>query len=323
MLTIYDTTGTSLIKKDATVPLAKECVWFDLLNPTTEEDNLVEQALGISVPTRAEMREIEASSRFYQEGGAAYMTAYIVYNIEEPSPSTSAITYILTGNTLVTVRYAEPKAFPLFLSRVEKGDATCNSGPAILIGLLESHIQRMADLIERLQDKVDKLVLSIFDMKANRRDRNRRLDVILKETGKEGDVVARVQESATSLDRVLHFFENVAKEREMDGKIVQRIVAAERDVYSLKEHMRFLSDRISFLLNATLGMISTEQNQIIKLFSVMAVMLMPPTLVASVYGMNFEAIQEFKWEYGYYWALGLMVVSALIPFVYFKRKGWL
>lgn len=323
MLTIYDTTGLSLLKHNETSPFTKDTVWFDLFNPTAEEDKLVENALGISVPTRAEMREIEASSRFYQEGGATYMTAYIVYNIDEPSPSTSAITFVLSGNHLVTVRYAEPKAFPLFLTRVEKGDATCASGPAILIGLLETHIQRMADLIERLQDDVDKLVLSIFDMKSHRRDRNRRLDVILKETGKEGDIVARAQESATSLDRVLHFFENVAKERELEPKILQRIVAAERDIFSLKEHMRFLSDRISFLLNATLGMISTEQNQIIKLFSVMAVMLMPPTLVASVYGMNFEYIQEFKWEYGYYWALGLMLVSALIPFIYFKRKGWL
>ncbi len=124
MLTIYDTTGNSLLKHNETAPLTKDSVWFDLLNPTAEEDKLVETALGISVPTRAEMREIEASSRFYQEGGAAYMTAFVVYNIDEPTPAGSAITFILSGNQLVTVRYAEPKAFPMFLGRVDKGDAT-------------------------------------------------------------------------------------------------------------------------------------------------------------------------------------------------------
>ncbi|MGQ0671957.1 MAG: magnesium transporter CorA family protein [Hyphomicrobium sp.] len=323
MLTIYDTTGNSLLKHNETAPLTKDSVWFDLLNPTPEEDKFVEQALGISVPTRAEMREIEASSRFYQENGAAYMTAFIVYNIEEPTPSASAITFILAGNHLVTVRYAEPKAFPLFLTRVEKGDAACTGGAPILIGLLETIIQRMADLIEKLQDEVDRLGLSIFDMKAHRRDRNARLDVVLKGTGKLGDLVARAQESATSVGRVLFFFESVAQERGCDARISTRINAAQRDVTSLKEHMTFLTGRIGFLLDATLGMITTEQNQIIKLFSVMAVMLMPPTLVASIYGMNFEAIHEFKWEYGYWWALGLMLVAALIPFIYFKRKGWL
>lgn len=323
MLTVYDTTGNSLLKHNATAPLTKDSVWFDLLNPTPEEDKFVEQSLGISVPTRAEMREIEASSRFYQEGGAAYMTAFIVYNIDEPTPSASAITFILAGNHLVTVRYAEPKAFPMFLNRVEKKDATCGTGASILIGLLETLIQRKADLIERLQDEVDKLGLSIFDMKAHRSQRNARLDDILKGTGRQGDIVARAQESATSLGRVLHFFEVVAKERELEPKVHARIHAAQRDVTSLKEHMGFLSGRIGFLLDATLGMISTEQNQIIKLFSVMAVMLMPPTLVASVYGMNFESIHEFKWVHGYWWALGLMVVSAIIPFLYFKRKGWL
>ena len=323
MLTIYDTTGNSLLRHNETAPLTKDSVWFDLLNPTPDEDAAVEKALGISVPTRAEMREIEASSRFYQEGGASYMTAYIVYNVEAPVPSASAVTFILAGNSLVTVRYCEPKAFPMFLTRVEKGDATSSSGAAIMIGLIECLVQRKADLIERLQDEVDQLAQSIFDLKGHRRNRDRRLDVLLKGIGKEGDLVARAQESATSIDRVLHFFKNACQERGCDAKIVQRIDIAQKDVHSLMEHMRFLNGRIGFLLDATLGMISTEQNQIIKLFSVMAVMLMPPTLVASIYGMNFHFMPELSWEWGYPIALGLMFLSALIPFVYFKRKGWL
>jgi magnesium transporter len=138
-----------------------------------------------------------------------------------------------------------------------------------------------------------------------------------------GDVVGRAQESATSIDRVLHFFANAAQESGCDAKVAQHITIAMRDVASLSEHMKFLSGRINFLLDATLGVISTEQNKIIKLFSVMAVMLMPPTLVASLYGMNFRHMPELEWLTGYPMAIGMMFVSAVIPYVYFRRKGWL
>jgi magnesium transporter len=322
MLTIYDTTTKSLLRHNETAPITGDSVWFDLLNPTKEEDNGLEAMLGISIPTRAEMREIEASSRFYQENGATYMTGLVVYNMEDPNPASSTVTFILIRNALVTVRYTEPAAFPMFISRVDRGDATCTTGAAIMIGLIETLIERKADLIERVQDRVDKLAKAVFDLHRRRKGENK-LDAILKATGTQGDIVARARESATSLERVLHVFKNTALDRACDTKIIQRIDTVDRDIASLTEHMRFLSDRIGFLLNATLGLISNEQNQIIKLFSVMAVMLMPPTLVASIYGMNFRHMPELDWLDGYPWALGLMVVSAVIPFLYFRRKGWL
>ena len=322
MLTIYDTTGNSLLKHNETAPITADTVWFDLLNPTKEEDNQVEKLLSINVPTRAEMREIEASSRFYQEGGANYMTAYIVHNIDENTLGSSTLTFILTGNALVTVRYAEHKAFPDFMSRIARGDATCRNGAALMIGIIETLVERQADLIVEIQNRVDNLAKSVFELK-KRRTRENSLDALLKGTGTQGDIVARITESATSLERVLHVLRNTAHERNCDGKIFQRIDTVERDLVSLNEHMRFLSDRIGFLLNATLGLISNEQNQIIKLFSVMAVMLMPPTLVASVYGMNFQHMPELAWVEGYPMALVMMFFSALIPFLYFKHKGWL
>ena len=322
MLTIYDTTGNSLLRHNETAPITKDTVWFDLLNPTKEEDNKVEGLLKISVPTRAEMREIEASSRFYQENGASYMTGFVLHNFEDGKAASSTVTFILTGNALVTVRYADPKAFPMMLQRVERGDASCVSGAAIMIGIIETLIERQADLIEHVQDKVDKLASGVFNLDGRRKGENR-LEVLLKGTGAQGDIVARARESATSLERVLHAFKNTAGERNCDAKIIQRIDTAEKDIASLTEHMRFLSDRTGFLLNANLGLISNEQNQIIKLFSVMAVMLMPPTLVASIYGMNFRHMPELEWLEGYPIALGLMFLSAIIPFFYFRRKGWL
>ncbi len=323
MLTTYDHHGTGLARRDGLVPVTEATVWIDLLNPTVDEDKFVETALGISIPTRAEMREIEASNRLYYETGAHFMTAFIVYNVEAPVPLTTALTFILAGQRLVTVRYAEPKAFPLFLQKVEKGDLACNGAPAIMIGLIEAIIHREADLIERIQDEVDRTAPVIFEIKGGQQTRGRRLETILKAVGKQGDVNARAQESALSLDRVLTYFANAARDRKDDSHILTRIDIAHRDVNSLMEHMRFLSNRIAFLLDATLGMITTEQNQIIKLFSVAAVMMMPPTLIASVYGMNFKHMPELGWELGYPMALIMMAISAVIPFIYFRRKGWL
>jgi magnesium transporter len=323
MLTIYESNGKGLKVHDPAEPITGNCIWIDLMQPTPDEDRFVEEVLGVDIPTRAEMREIEPSNRFYQEKGAYFMTASIVYNIEAPVPSTSPVTFILAGDRLVTVRYAEPKAFPLYMQRVDKGDAPCTTGAAIMMGLIEALIHRKADLIERIQDEVEKLAQSVFDLRGGQQTRNRRLDVLLKGTGKAGDITARAEESATSLNRLLHFLVQATRERGDDPRIRQRIKAAQRDINSLMDHTRFLSGRLTFLLDATLGMISTEQNQIIKLFSVMAVVLLPPTLIASIYGMNFKHMPELSWTLGYPWALGLMVIAALIPVIYFRRKGWL
>jgi magnesium transporter len=164
----------------------------------------------------------------------------------------------------------------------------------------------------------------VFGQKrAGEQSQSRRLDVLLRTVGKEGDITARAQESAMSIHRLLLYFANAVRERKDDTRIMTRIESANHDITSLMESMRFLSARTSFLLDATLGMISTEQNQIIKLFSVMAVMLMPPTLVASIYGMNFRFMPELAYEWGYPLALGAMFISGLVPFLYFRKKGWL
>jgi magnesium transporter len=323
MINIYDCRNGQLVRQGEGAVPGPETVWIDLVNPTPEDEALVERALGIDVPTKDEVREIEASSRFYDEDGATFMTTFIVHFPDNTTPTPATVTFVLKNNSLVTVRYVEPKAFTMFATRAEKGSMVCASGGAVMIGLIEILIMRTADVIERIQDHTDKLTQSVFNLNTQRRDSSRRLDVLLKQTGKEGDLVSRVLESATSLDRTLHFFRESSRERGFDPRVVQRIDVAQRDVLSLLEHIRFLTNRISFLLEATLGMISTEQNQIIKLFSVMAVMLMPPTLVASIYGMNFEAMPELKWEYGYPLALLAMVLAAVIPYLYFRRKGWL
>ena len=325
MLTIYDAagTGTGLAARPGAQAVDQSTLWIDLLNPTPEEDACMEAALGINIPTRAEMREIEASARLYVEDGALFMTAFVIYAIEQTVPRSSAITFILAGDRLVTVRYVEPKAFPMFLARAEKGDATCSSAVDIMLGLIEQLVHRQADLIERIQDDVDRLAPAIFDIKGGQQTRGKRLDVILRTIGKEGDIVARVQESAFSLNRLLAFLTGTLREKGGDGRASKRIKSVQRDVESLLDNLRFLSGRLEFLLDATLGMINIEQNQIIKLFSVAAVVFLPPTLIASIYGMNFKHMPELDWQIGYPLAVVTMVLAAILPYVYFRRKGWL
>jgi magnesium transporter len=323
MIALYDAVGSCLVKREATTNIETATVWIDLLHPTDQEENEIEKALGIDVPTRAEMREIEASNRFYSENGAQFMTAFVIHANDKEGATTSNVTFILTGNRLVTVRYGEPKAFTLLADRACRNADGCSTGPQIMISLIETLIQRQADLIEKLQDGVETLAPEIFGQNSAEQTQGRRLEVMLRSVGKQGDTTSRAQESATSLHRTLLYFTDAIRERGEDPKIISRIESADRDILSLSEQLRFVSGRTAFLLDATLGMISTEQNQIIKLFSVMAVMLMPPTLVASVYGMNFKNMPELEWIHGYPMALGLMFVSGLIPYIYFRRKGWL
>ena len=325
MLTVYDAAEGVLVKRQGVPAINGATVWIDLLNPTKDEDLRVEQALSISVPTREEMSEIEASSRLYFEGGAHYMTALVLHQPElqgEP-PIATPVTFIVAGNRLVTVRYAEPRALQIFLARAQKKDAACMTGVAVAVGLLEAIIDREADRVERIQGEVDKLSQTIFGNRGGEHTRTRRFDVNIRTIGREGELTSRSRESLLTLDRLLTYLAHSMAERGDEKALRARVKTAGRDVQSLADHIGYMSTKITFLLEATLGMINNEQNTIIKIFSVLAVALMPPTLVGTVYGMNFKHIPELEWLWGYPFALGLMVLSAVLPWVYFKRKGWL
>ncbi len=239
-----------------------------------------------------------------------------------PLPKQSPVTFILTKQHIVTVRYEELRAFTLFLQRARKKDAACTGPGSILVGLLEAIVDRESDRIERITAEVEKLGQTIFDMRGGQASRSRRFDVAIKMIGREAEMTSREHESLHSLDRVMTYLNHVFNERTDEKYLRARIKTASRDLASLTHHTDALSNKTQFLLDATLGMISTQQNTIIKLFSVASVALMPPTLIASIYGMNFKHMPELEWTYGYPWAIGLMVLSAIVPFVYFKRKGW-
>jgi magnesium transporter len=302
--------------------ITEQTVWIDLLKPTDEEETKIERALKFDVPTREEQQEIEVSSRLYQEDGAYFMTASILYQGEE-GPTSAVVTFILAGKRLVTVRYADPRAFSLFTTRACRSETGLVSGTAVLMGLIEVIVDRLADFVERIQAEVDALSHSIFENNVGGGSRQRGFDELLRALGKEGEISSRARESLHSLGRLLTFLTHAANERKEDKLLKARIRTAARDVLSLTDHVSFLANKIVFLLDATLGMVNIEQNNIIKIFSVAAVVFLPPTLVASIYGMNFHFMPELGWEIGYPFAILLMILSAVLPYLYFKRRGWL
>jgi magnesium transporter len=306
--------------------LGPDAVWIDLINPTGGEEVAVEAALGIDIPVREKLAEIEASSRLYVRGSAAFMTATLIVRADKDKPEIEAVTFVLAGERLVTVRYCEPRAFDIYAARAGRDASQCPpTGEAVLIGLLEAVVDRLADHLERVGSIVTSTSAEVF-----RREFARRRDfyALITRIGEEGDFTSNVRESLVTLGRVAAFIPAVAPPVEKgrkapQAKVIQsHLKTLQRDIHSLTDHASFLSDKISFLLDATLGMITIEQNNIIKAFTVGAGIFLPPVLIASIYGMNFQFMPELQWAYGYPLALGLMVLSAVLPFVYFRYKGW-
>ena len=301
-----------------------DTIWIDLLAPTAEEDRDVEAYLGISVPTREDMQEIEISARLYEEDGAEYMTFIAVAQMHVDDPIKTPVTFILYKNAIVTVRYYELSPFDQYISRAQKaGGVPIASAQGVMQDIVESFINRIADSIELLGADVDNISRAVFrDRKSSIRYKTDMLQVSIRKVGAQGDLLGMLRESLATISRVLSHLYVLAGDTNNKG-VKQKIGVLNRDVLALNDHAAFMSGKMNFLLDATLGMINLEQNQIIKIFSIAAVVFLPPTLVASVYGMNFHHMPELDSVYGYPVALAGMILSALVPLVYFKKKGWL
>src|ERR1043165_4708187 len=325
MLSVYVPRGTTLERMavDPGSPPSDEAVWIDLVTPTVQEDKLVEKLLGIAVPTREEMQEIEVSSRLYIENGARYMTATLMCQSDTDTPKTTAVTFILTGHRLVTVRYDEPKPFALVEYKLGRSCSPGVTGEMVLMELLDAVIDRCADILERAGADVDQVSHDIFEPESERHGNARRYSEILITIGRKGDLTSKVRESLVSIGRLVTFLSAVIEGVKWSKDMREQLKTQQRDVSSLTDHASYLSHKITFVLDAMLGVVNLEQHNIIKLFSVMAVVLMPPTLIASIYGMNFKVMPELEWEHGYTFALLAMVFAAIVPYWIFKWKKWL
>jgi magnesium transporter len=278
--------------------------------------------VGVGVPTREEMQEIEISSRLYNEDGARYMTASILHNVDV-DPQLSNVTFILARKRLITVRYDEPRSFPLYAARACKAHPEPGTGETVLLGLLDTIIDRAADILEKVGAEIDHISTWVFQRHISRPRRQKNYMAMLRSVGLKGDILSKSRESLLTIGRMVLFLSAEIEGQRVAKDVRTQLRSMSRDVQSLTDHASYLGSKVTFLLDAILGMVSIEQNDIIKLFSVVSVVLMPPTLIASTYGMNFNWMPELHWEFGYPYALALMFVSAILPYLLFRWRGWL
>ena len=305
--------------------IPEDATWIDLEEPTDEEERLVERCIGVNVPTQDEMSEIEPSSRLYEKNGALFMTASALRGVDEAHPTTTPIGFVLAGKRLVTIRYATPKPVRTFENHARRDPELVRNGPTALVRLLDVIIDRLADEIEHVSARMESLSQEIFqEQQDDRRIPAAKLTALLTRIGRTQTLLTKIRYSAVSTLRLLSFLggSNLAHEEEQ-AELRHHVNSLTSDVISLSEHASFLSDNLTFLLDASLGLISIEQNAAMKLFSWAAVVFLPPTLIAGIFGMNFHYMPELSWRYGYPLSLALMVATAIGPYLYFKKRGWI
>ncbi|MBC2602277.1 magnesium transporter CorA family protein [Puniceicoccus vermicola] len=328
MFTIYElSTGKTITnEKFQESDHDQEPLWVDLFQPTETEIELWNERLGLDLPTRPEMEEIESTSRLYVEDHALFMTATVLSNSDEPGGiRTTPVTFVLGEKILVTMRFVDNQPFRQFIRNLERRPGTRSTPAHTLSALLDSIVDRLADILERVGTECDRLSSEIFRSDTEKRKANQQSELLkelLRRTGQNGETIAKSRESLMTINRIIVYFLESIKNLGLDS-LVPHVKGIGRDVQSLSDHANYLDGKVAFLLDAILGLINIEQNQIIKIFSIAAVIFLPPTVVASIYGMNFSIMPELRQEWGYPFALSLMVVSAILPFVYFRRKGWI
>lgn len=298
----------------------EDSIWIDLFSPSIAEKNQVEQCIGRNIPTREEMIEIEFSSRLYKENDILFMTAMMLAQSDSPDPKLDPVTFVLSQNRLVTIRYIESKSFNIFNAQVKKIDLAARHPVVLLIMLLDAVVDRLADILELVGSRLDHYSKTIF----NSQSVTEKLDYqqLMQQIGANGDLNTKARESLVTFNRLITFF-GQAGHTSIDEEGKLRLAILSTDIAFLSEHANFLSTKFNFLLDATLGMVNIEQNNIIKIFSVAAVIFLPPTLVASIYGMNFQFMPELSWKYGYLFSIGMILTAAWLPYKYFKYRKWL
>jgi magnesium transporter len=300
MLNAYiATVGQPLTEMPADGDLSK-AQWIDLFEPTEQEKQRVCDATGLRIASMEELDEIENSSRLAFDGTALYLSMPLVAKVEGMEANTKPLGFVVTKE---------------------------ESGPAldIFVLILESITDRMADILERVRDELDRISKQIFtEDTAGMRGRKQDLELqnVIKAIGRAGDQMSRVRDSLLGVGRIVPYTAQVAAPW-IDRDLRDRMKSIRQDVASLSDYDMHLNGKMQFLLDATLGLINTTQNNIIKVLTVVSVVGVPPTLVASIYGMNFKDMPELNWAYGYPYGLTVIVLSAVLPLLWFRIRGWL
>ncbi len=321
MLFAYRLVGPRLERLAPAAPLA-EAVWVDLYRPQPEQSARVLSELGVEVPTLADMEEIEISNRFYREGEAEFMTVILPGATPAGGQVTGPVTFILAGGRLVTVRHHAPRPFETFPTRADRSSTGCATTRHMFLGLVEEIVARFADLLEASGRALDAVAARVYAGTRNALTPPE-LEEALRGIGREGEVIARVRLGLLSVERMLSVFSLWGEERPETKGLRGTIKSLMRDLQALEVHADFLSGRVGLATDTTLGMVNLSQNASVRMMSVVAALFLPPTLIASIYGMNFDVMPELGWPWGYPMSLLMMLVSAVLTWAWFRWKGWL
>jgi magnesium transporter len=267
------------------------------------------------------MEEIEISSRLYQEDASLFMTAMVLAQTDSELPTSDAVTFVLTPERLVTVRYIDPQPFRTYALRCERAVVSAPRPEMVLLQIIDAIVDRMADILEKTGADVEIVSAEVFTP-ATHKMGTKDFQSILRRLGQKHGLTSKMRESLLTVGRMLTFLTQ-SLDNKAHKDVRAHVKTLVRDVQSLQDHSTFVASKLSYLQDATLGLINNEQNNIIKIMSVAAMVFLPPTLFASIWGMNFRYEPELSWAWGYPASLVVMIFSAVLPYVYFKRKGWL
>jgi len=329
MITVYveaeDTVKpVTLTAKD---PLPDNAIWVDILQPSDAEREAMGQKLGLALPTTADMHEIEATSRTYADDGVLFVTAPTISTTEDGHPKSEPATFIFDGMRLTTLRLAETGSIDRFAQDLLARPGQPHEPADLLIGVIGAVLDRLADLMEALIRRVEVISGEIFrddgtgQTRRQGRERKRAMQGSLRAIGRDGRMLARIRSSLTGFERVLGFL--ATRLPDLGPAQAAALSHARRDAASLIQHADFQEQQIEFLLDATVGLITIEQTEIVRVLSIAATVFLPPTLIASLYGMNFANMPELSSPLGYPLVLVAMLISVIAPLWYFRRKGWM
>ena len=296
-----------------------DAIWIDLYRPLDAQVEAV-TALGYEIPTLADMEEIEISNRLYTDKGTVYMTGVLPGTLPDGSNLSMPVTFILNGQRLVTVRHHNPRPFETFPTRADRSSCGSASPERVFLGLIEEIIGRLADLSEGISRMLDTEAAQVLRISSPRGGDT--LQEVLVTVGQQAELMNRIRMGLLSLDRILVYQAANAVRGPDSAKLRSVHAALQRDIQALEEHASFLNGRIGMTVDATMGMIGLMQNDRVRSLSVVAALFLPPTLIASIYGMNFEHMPILKLEWGFPLALGMMVGSVVLTVLILKWMKW-
>jgi magnesium transporter len=310
----------------AAMTIAPDIVWIDMVKPEADEIRFVERSTGLTVPNFADLSEIESSSRLRTENGALYLSAPLVFRSVAEDVHTTPVGFVLTPDRLITVRFEN---FVALGDGDEHTGFACGSSSEAFAGLIEIIVDRLADSLEHIAAELDALSHRLFHTGPNQHAQRRRparedadLRVALRRVGRSGDYASKIRDSLLGIGRIVPYVATLTASW-LPAEVKPRLETLRQDIVSLNDYDAHLVNKVQLLLDTTLGLINVEQNNIIKVLTVVSVVGVPPTLVASMYGMNFRHMPELDWAWGYPYGLALIVLSAIVPLVWFKWRGWL